>query len=376
MDQLNYKKIITLFFALCITAGAWAIGPREKYEKTIDETFSISEKGTVHLENKYGNIDITTSDCDEVKLTVKIVVNARTKDKADEIFDRITIEFSGSRDLVSAITSIGESDGGSWFNWGSDVKGDFQIHYAVEMPETNSLELKNKYGNTYVDNLYGSADMEVKYGNLKMNEVGQELSLVLGYGNASVGATKRVSMEVKYATIDLGNTGDISAVTKYSKVTFKDAGDVSLTTKYDNYNIGVIQSFKNEGKYDHFDIEEARHVDADSKYTDYKIHFLHEVAEFDLEYGGASLYKVGSNFSMIDLEGRYTDYKITVEEGANYHLDVEGDYAGIRYPSAMQVVNHSEDGSEEEVKGYIGGKKGESVIKADLAYGSIKIEEY
>lgn len=376
MDQLNYKKIITFFLVLCITTVAWAANPKEKYEKIIDREFAISQKGTVHLENKYGNIDIVTSDCDEVKMTVKIIVNARTKDKADEIFDRIDIEFNASRDLVSAITAIGESDGGSWFNWGSEVKGDFQIHYNVEMPETNSLVLKNKYGNTYVDNIYGSADMEVKYGNLKMDEVGQELSLMLGYGNANIGTTKMVSMEVKYATIELGNTGDVNAVTKYSKITFNDAADLSLTTKYDNYDIGTIKSFRNEGKYDHFHIKEAEHIDANSKYTDYKVQYLHDVAEFDLEYGGATIYKVGRQFSMIDLEGRYTDYKIMVEKGANYELELEGDYAGIRYPSAMQVVNHSEDGHEKEVRGYIGSQKKGSTIKADLAYGSIKIEEY
>ena len=64
-----------------------------------------------------------------------------------------------------------------------------------------------------------------------------------------------------------------------------------------------------------------------------------------------------------------------MEAGATYRLDVAGDYAGIRYPSAMQVVHYDADGHEKTVEGYVGGQSSANIIKARLAYGSIKIEE-
>lgn len=373
MEALNYKKIITLACCCMLTMLAWA-APKEKFEKVIDKEFSIANDGKVHLQNKYGDVNITTTNTDKVSLHIRIIVNASSKEKADATFDRINIEFSNSSDYVSAITTIGEADK-SWFGWSSSSGGDFQIHYNVQMPQSNALELHNKYGNSYVGELDGTANVEVKYGNLKMDDVNDNVNLTLGYGNATLGNSEGMTMEVKYSTVEVDGTADISANTKYSKVIIGTAEEITATTKYDNYKIGNIESFRCDGKYDHFKIDKVASVKANCKYTSYKIGTLTKSAHLDMEYGGASIANVASDFSEIEVEGRYTDYKFAVTNGANYHMDVESDYAGIRYPSAMQVVQHIEDGSEEELEGYVGGKSAASVIKARLDYGSIKVEE-
>ena len=307
MEQLIYKKIIGFLLCSLLAISVWA-GGKEKFEKHFSEEFPITADGKVHLLNKYGNVNVVTGNSNTVQIDIKVIVNASNQAAADETFERINIEFNKSADYVSAVTTIGDAKKSSWFGWTSNNSGDFQIHYEVQMPRSNDLELHNKYGNTYVDKLDGQALIEVKYGNLKMDDVRDKLDLTMGYGTGSVGNVDDLTMNVKYSTLDFESTGDVNAMTKYSKFTIERAGDIVATTKYDNYKLGQIGAFKNEGKYDHFTIQEASHIDTETKYTTYKINYLAHEADFDMEYGGATISKVGQQFSSINIDGRYTEY--------------------------------------------------------------------
>ncbi|MEM9259420.1 MAG: hypothetical protein AAGA62_07215, partial [Bacteroidota bacterium] len=120
---------------------------RQDFEKTFSESFDVDRSGSVHLENRYGEIKVETWDRDEVKVDVRIKVSARDKEAADRIFDRIEINFSGSGNHASATTIIGDRGrkgkslikqiiDGDWWNSGNNSSNDFRIYYRVQMPRS------------------------------------------------------------------------------------------------------------------------------------------------------------------------------------------------------------------------------------------------
>jgi len=384
MRELIFKSFLVLLICTVANLNTKANeGPtfeliqkgKKEYSKTIQKEFNIASDGEVRIENRHGEVNINTWEKNQVKIEVTITVNERSESDAQETFERINVDFSNGNRYVEAKTSI-ESKSSRWSWWSSSDNNDYTIDYDVYMPQTNNLHLANKYGNAHVASLDGEASMEIKYGNIRMEEVTGELNLSLGYGNGTINKCRHADVNVSYGSIRIKDAGDLIVESKYSKMYLDQAGDIKSVSKYDTYEIGVIRDFRNQGKYDHVEIQSAKTIRASAKYSDFKIDEITHSADFDLAYGHVIVESLARNFSEVQILGRYTDFKIDVEDGANYKLDAVTKYAGIRYPEKMDVVYEKEKGSSKEVEGYMGGDKNTGqVIKARLDYGGIKVRE-
>jgi len=360
----------------CLVADVYA-NDKKDFVKVINETFDISSDGKVNLNNRYGKVNVKTWDKNQVEIDVTITVDAKNEEVAQEVFDRIKIDIQNSSSSVSVLTEIESSNTTWWSGWSifggsSGGSGDYQIDYNIFMPKSNDLALANKYGDSYVAELSGDAEVVVKYGNLKMDGVEKDLDLTLGYGNATIGYAGDTDIEIKYSNLTLKECKDTEILSKYSKLYINETDDLRCETKYDTYDIGKVAELRNEGKYDHFEIEEIREIITSTKYTEFKIEELLHSADMDMSYGGARFDEVKVDFAEINVNGNYTDFKINLEDGATYNVDVHGNYSGVKYPLGMNVVYETEEGSSHTVEGNIGGKSG-GLIKARLNYGGISI---
>jgi hypothetical protein len=372
MKWLAYKTGLLLLLTglLFSPAQAGSIFGQE-YSKTVKKEFNLDANGTLDLNNIYGKIDVKTWDQNRVKIEVIITVRAKNESSAEDVFDRIEILMSGSNSFAKAETKI-DTDKGSW--WSSrNEKSDFTVDYEVFMPRSANLELANKYGDVFVDQLDGRASVSLKYGNCRMEGVNNDLNFSLGYGNATVVKAKDVNADLSYCKMRLEETRDLEVNSKYSRVTLNAGNDVRSFSKYDTYKIGVINSLRSEGKYDNYEIDAVEEIVALSKYTDFRIQRVADKMDMDLQYGGVSVENVARGFAEVRLAGRYTDYKIIVEEGASYQLEATADYAGISYPSDMNITYEKDKGTYHEVEGHRGTKNARSIIKARLDYGGLKI---
>jgi hypothetical protein len=341
---------------------------KAEFTKNITKEFNISANGDVTLKNKYGKINLKTWSQNKVKVEVKITVNARNQSDADAIFKRIKINFSNGADFVNAETVI-ESTKKSY--WG-DGKGDFKIDYMVHMPKSCNLNLSNKYGHSTIAEIDGKAVIEVKYGDLTMDGVNNDCKITLGYGNGTIVKVGHAEIEVKYSKIKINHDANVDVISKYSKVYIDEAGDVKSSSKYDTYRLGNLLELRNEGKYDNFEIDNINLINTTSRYSDFDVEKLKKEGDFSLEYGNVVIGTLLKNFTSLRLDGRYTNFKITTEEGTNYAFDAVARYADVKYPSGFEVTYEKEKGSSYEVKGYKGSKNA-SLIKAKVEYGGVKI---
>lgn len=372
--------VAALLFA---TPSAQAMGPdqpqqqveqkAQEFTKTIKKEFSINATGTVNLINKYGKVEVKTWDKSRAKIDVTIVVKARSESSAQDVFDRIRIDFANGDDFVKAETVISSSKT-SWWDWGGS-SSEFQINYEVFMPETGSLDLSNKYGDAFVAPITGKASIDVKYGNFHIEGVGGDLAVNLGYGNGTVVKARDTRAEVSYSKLNFDNVRDVTITTKYSKIYVDNGANLKAESRYDHFNLTKINRFNCQSRYGNVEIGEAESVAGVSRYTDYKIGRLRDNGDFDLQYGGLRIDNLAKGFSNLNLNGKYTDFKVNVEEGASYTLDAATNYAGIAYPAGMNVTYEKDKGTSHEVKGHTGTQNARSVIKASLSYGGLKVKQ-
>ncbi len=345
----------------------------QEFTKTIKKEFPINATGTVNLINKYGKIDVKTWNKSRVKVDVTIVVKAKSESSAQSVFDRIRIDFTNGEDFVKAETVISSAKS-SWWSWGDD-NSEFQINYEVFMPESGALDLQNKYGDAFVASLTGRANIDVKYGNFRLEGVGGDLNVTLGYGNGTVVKARNTSADISYSKINFNDVQDVNFTTKYSKISVDNGANLKAESRYDQFYLSKVNRLNCQSRYGNFEIGEAESVVAVSRYTDFKINRLRDRGDFDLQYGGLRVEKLSKGFSNVNLVGKYSDFKIDVEEGASYTLDAATNYAGIAYPAGMNVTYEKDKGTSHEVKGHTGTQNARSVIKANLSYGGLKVKQ-
>lgn len=369
----SYIALLTLGLFALTANDVQAADDKKDFTKTIKKEFPISPNGNVSITNKYGKVDVSTWDRDRVKVEVKITVRAKDEETAQTGFDRIEIHFSDTPNSLSAKTEITEAESSIWTMWNYNSNIDFNIDYQVFMPASCNLDLSNKYGDSFIAALTGNTSITVKYGNFNLDGADGDLKINLGYGNGTIKEAKDVSVTGKYCSLKFEEAGDVDIESKYSKIQIEEASSIETVSKYDHYDISKAVSVRNEGKYDNFKIGQIDNIVVVSKYTDFKVDHLINGADCEMKYGGARFNRVEKDFSEINLVGNHTDFKVKVDDDANYHFDADTDYAGLKYPSNMKVIILDKDGSKKEMSGYCGKKDAKSIIKATLDYGGLKV---
>jgi len=381
MKQLVFKWVLVFLAINLWTCQLYAeneiptlkqITKRKDFTKTIKEEFQISAAGEVAVHNKYGEVNVKVWDQNKVKIVVHITVNARNENDAQAVFDRIDIDFSNGSSFVKAETSI-ESQKKSWSWWGGSDKHDYTIDYEVHMPRTGELEVHNKYGNTFVEEIDNKVSLEVKYGNFRL-DAARELDVYLGYGNGTVVKSGDTRAVISYSKFRLKEAQDLDVESKYSKIYLDKGNDVNSESKYDTYSLGTIGDFTNNGKYDNIEIASVRNLNTFSKYSNFVIENVKNSAIFELQHGGVRIDRLEKGFSKVRINSKYTDFKIFIAQGASYEVDIETTYASIYYPDALNVTYEMSKSSNHTLEGYMGNKGSGGKIKARLSYGAIKIK--
>lgn len=366
-------RVGSLFFAALLIISSLMAGntPSREFSKTINKQFNMAANGLVQLSNRHGKIDIKTWDQNNVRVSVKILVDAKSEEDAQAVFERINISFSNSSSNVSAITEIADKKS-SWWGWG-DSSDEFSINYEVFMPASGNLDVTAKYCDVYAAAIGGAGKFQVKYGNFKLGGLGEDSEITLAYGNGSLNRARDLKVDLAYGNLDVEEASDLTVDVRYGNIGIVKAGDIISDSRYSNFKLGEIREFRNNGKYDNVVIGFAEEVVCETHYTSVQIDRLSRRMNLDMAYGSAKTGKVDASFDEINLNGRYTDFKINMDPGINCSLDLSGSYADIRLPSTgVRTSYDSQNGNSHEVRGTMG-SGGNSMIKARMSYGGIVV---
>lgn len=368
-----------LIFSICLVfigslamANPKDIGTDKDYKKEINKEYSIDADGTVKLNNRYGDINIRTHSKNQVIINVTITTDAPNESRAEEVFDRINVDFSNSSDYVSAKTEIGDH-GSSWWKsmWKGNNNIEFDIHYEVYVPNQVKLDIENRYGNVYLPNMMNDVDLELKYGDAQIGNLSGDLEFDISYGNASINSVEDISIDIGYGDVDINSAKQIQMESKYSDIRIEEAEYLDLESKYDDFRIGTIGTIKNEGKYDEFDIKRVDVFEIDTKYTDIEIRDLGKSGQFYTGYGSIDIDNALPSLESFDVQGRYTNISLTIPSG--FEIEFEGDYVKPRFSDSINYTEKDDDDNSVYIKGSHGSNP-KAQLNFTMDYGSLKID--
>ncbi|MBK8554672.1 MAG: DUF4097 family beta strand repeat protein [Lewinellaceae bacterium] len=340
-------------------------GPKREFSKTINREFSTSADGMTALYNKHGKVNVNTWDKNSVKIDITIIVNSSDQRDADRAFEQIKVNFTNSHGYVKAETVIDDGK--------MNYCRDFKINYEVWMPNGNQLDLKNKYGNSFVAKLNGKLTAEIKYGDLRTEAIANDVDLTLGYGKATIERLRNFYGQISYGGLIVTDAGDLQLDSKYSETRIDRVKVARITSKYDDFSFGQVAELRLQTKYSDVRVGKMGTGFITAQYTDLQMDALLEFLDADLSYGDLQIKALSRNFREVSVVGKYTDIALNTEPGSSFRFDAEGNYTDLHYPSNAKVSHKSVDGTRKTVSGFVGDADARSIVKAKLSYGDFVI---
>ena len=368
-----FRAACCLAFFMAMAFHVLANGPRQEFTKSINREFATNANGMTALYNKYGSVNVKTWQNNSVKIDITIRVNASNQRDADKMFDRIQVNFANTTGYVKAETMI-ESKSGWWVE--DNVCRDYKINYEVWMPVGNQLDLKNKYGNSYVANLNGKLSAEIKYGDLRTEILTGDAEINMSYGKVFMAGVNNLYGQVGYGEINLtAAKGEVQVDSKYSELRLEKAAAVRITSRYDDFTLGDIQDLRVQTKYSDLKAQRVGATFITAQYTDVKLMVVSTSADVDLMYGGLKIESLGRDFTDANVVGKYTDVRITTERSARSKFKVDGSYTDISWPSGTTIRHQEKNAGYETVEGHVGSDaNSKNMVKAKMQHGSFVLK--
>ncbi|MCB0495897.1 MAG: hypothetical protein KDC79_07160 [Cyclobacteriaceae bacterium] len=324
--------------------------------KTVERNYSVSGKGSLAITGKYGDIHIDTWDNKTVELKVKIEAKKRTASQAKEMVENVEIVINDSnKEALSFRTNIN----GSINNRSGEQ---LKIEYWVKAPKTLAYDLKNSYGNLYLDENSGENEINVAYGNLKIDECKGRTALDMSYSNGEIEGVSTGDLSVSYSNLSLGTMGSVELSSNYSNL------DISDKTN----------ELEVENRYGNVKMDEVNTLSGESKYGSVTIKKLYKSITFEsLHGGGLKVGWISKDFDKIDLQSKYGSIELGFEKGFGATLDADMTYCSLRYGDIPLDYSHLREEAQHKVyKGVLGDGKnaGNRIISITSSYGNAKID--
>ncbi len=344
--KAKFNFLILFFTIACFLTGSGAEKTKEYHE-----SWPVSEIQALSLVNKFGEIKITNNGGSDVTIDVVVTVEASTENRVERLLEQIDVSIRKSGSTIIAETEID-----------NDFKSqrDFSIDYEVNIPSDRELDISNKFGNTFVNELNARGTFDISYGNLTavtLNDASAEdLTISLGYGKATV-----------------ERLGDAEIEIKYSKMNISEAGNLKVDSKYSVITVDQLESIDVDSKYDTFRFEEAGSVTADTKYTHLEMEELKKALTVESGYGSIKVDEVSGEFELIDVTNSYGAVSLGIGDDVTYDLKASCDYCDISYNSADFTGNRMDENHTKKVEGKIGEGPSTAKVIVNSRYGGIKL---
>ena len=368
-----------LTFLLLAGLNLGAAGGYETFERKISKSFPLNATGTVDITTKYGAVTYHSWDKAEVKMDVRMVVDARNRAKAEEVFDDMDVQMTSSG--PQRVRGYVDFPGGrgvtiTFFNWTSGESRDVKVYWDVYLPKTANVETEARYANVTLPDMDGNTTLSLRYGNLNTGNLTKQNDISVSYGNARTGNLGNDSeATIRYGKFDAEQLGDFRYDGRYSEFKVERAGVLEIEAGYEELTIGTAESVEIDGSYNDIEIESVGELDIDGNYSSIEIGTVRTAIDIEARYGDIEIDRVMAGFREIEIESGYINIEIDIDGDAGYTIDLYTRYADIDFDRMGELTDRKsiKEGNTESLQGTLTGK-GNGRVKIESSYGDIEIE--
>lgn len=344
MLKFKLKSIAALLSVLFI--GLQVFASNEEFRKSYHESFQVNSDVLLEVSNKYGFVKIVTGDVNEIVVDVEITIEEKSFEKAQKQLDKIDISISGDASSVRAMTTI-------------EKNGHFKelnIDYTITMPITGSLDLTNKFGNSYLNELGGSAKIVVSYGSLDVGSLNsKENKVTVKFGSGKIKYAHYLDFTARYSEVRVSKAKLLNLDAEFGDVRIGEVGRMDLRCQYGDVNLGTIVE-----------------LNAVMKFGDLEIEGIMKRFELDAQYGDTEVEFISKDFENVIVTSSFGDVDLGFQSGSNFTLKGKASFGDIDIPSG--TLNHVDNSSgSDRYNGKMFEGTTPSMVEVNMSYGDVDI---
>jgi len=320
----------TLVYAMVI----FALAPNSHAQtfsnsKTVTHSYKVSPETTVEINNKYGKIHVIPWDNDSVKITASLNVYSNNLSRLEKVKNSIDFKFTLTKYYISAFTDFGTNSNQilTELKSLSDAiitgQNQIEINYLVYCPAQINLNLVNKFGDIYIDDMIGKLKISLSNGDLKINSVEGDAQIELAFGSGIINDMREGQLTVSYSDLKIKDAMRVDIDSKSSTLNIDRADFLKIISRRDKYFVNTVDNFYSNSEFSQIWIE----------------NLLCDI-DCTLKYGSLTLSEISKEFCNINLNSEYTDLNLTVSEGSKYEADLfYPDGASVNFPIYKEKYN-------------------------------------
>jgi hypothetical protein len=363
-----------------------------QYQKTYQESFSAAS--TLSINHQRGELRVVPSLNNQVRYELNVTFDARSQEDADKVLDAIRMDAQSGSNRLSLTTETGIKNmqtvnGRSSITLenGTKIRGvkDLEMSLVVYTPKVRELVIEDKYNDievaddltanlnaklysseANVGRISGALTLDAKYSEIDFQSMGDadltiyDCDITMKGGGAiklaskysDFRATTVASLEADLYDDDVEMErveGTLSITDKYSEIMIKacgntrldlydseisiaEVGNMTIKSKYTEFNLGRAYVIDFDVTYDDdFEVESATSLTADnSKYTTFVIDELTSKLIMESYDDEVKINRLGSKFSELSFNGKYTDLVIGLPGRFAYQIDMSTKYGDLK----------------------------------------------
>jgi hypothetical protein len=335
MHPLKFSRILGVLYFLVAT-GMNAHGQTYTESQKIVRTFAAGPETRMELSNKYGTLHVIPWKKDSVHIEIDLFIKSGSESKLEKLKRNVDFEFTDTRYYISAHTIFG-SRGANFFSDLRDLSGtiipsknEVRIDYTVFVPSALNINISNKFGDIYIDDMKGSVSINLSNGDIKANSLMGETNISLNFGNGIINELSNAQLNISYADIEIQSAGQLKIESKSSKVRIRQVGSLNTLSNRDKYTVSNIDNLFGE-----------------SWFSDIWLYRMNEEINYNPQYGALKVDSIPDEFSLISINTRFTDMNLVFNRTAGFQLEIlKHNSAILHMPEAyreLEVIDKEEE---------------------------------
>lgn len=346
----------------------------ETYSRLIKKEYEVYPTVSVSIANKYGPVSVEGWAKNRIRVEALTEVQAENETAAAQFFERIQTEMNLQQRLVSIQTAITPLQQ-TWWPFPGLQMTDYSVAIRVFLPQPAAISVLNKHGRVSIKNMDGSVSAEVHSGDVFGTNLKGEVTLNQKDGALSLEQITRLNADLVNVEGSLISGGWIRVRSRSTTLKFRNVDRLESETRYDSYFVDRSGVFTNEGRFDEIALDRVREVKIRTVLSRLYLDKIRDKAEVEADSSQVRITDLPAQFRQVQLEGRFTDFRIVLPSSTSYRLRAEARHAGIRYPRTLQVTEETEASGRHIVQGYFGQRHpGVGLLEASINYGGLTIE--
>jgi hypothetical protein len=354
--------IVLLLFILSDTISGQSFSEKRTFRKSV----KVNKEMSVDINNKYGNIHISSWNKDSVSIRAEVEAFATSQQRLGKMLEEVSVNITETDYSVRAVTDFTQSISMFFESFKGMTKklipydSRVQINYFVSMPENLDLKIENRYGDVYMEDNTATISVIISNGAFKANSLNKASDLKLTFCDATINRINEGNVDGSFSEIVIGESKILNINSISSRYDLRSTGKLDTDSRRDKFFIGSLEE-----------------ISGDAYFTDYKIESLSKEMYLLSKYGSITVDNVEKNVGLVTINSGYSDLNLRFDPSASYSLDIRHTNAFLRTPesnSSLETKSVSSENKEFMTFGTVGKKGGSMKVKIDANRGNIYIK--